>query len=144
MSGHFHAGVRRIADNYGGDASRIWSGNPPSAEIVYRLLEFDGVGPKIANMAVNILAREFKIPMADHYSIDISADVHVRRVFGRLGLCPANATAEQVIYKARGLYPRFPGLMDLPAWEIGRNWCRPRNPECHGCYMNDLCEAALE
>jgi hypothetical protein len=49
-------------------------------------------------MAANILAREFKISFADYFSIDISADVHVRRVFARLGLCTADATVEQVIY----------------------------------------------
>ena len=42
--------------------------------MVYRFLEFNGVGPKIASMAANILAREFKIPFADYFSIDISAE----------------------------------------------------------------------
>lgn len=139
MSGAFYSGIQRIATTYSGDASRIWAGRPSSAEVVYRFLEFDGVGPKIGSMATNILAREFKIPFADYFSIDISADVHVRRVFSRLGLCSDNATVEQVIYKAKALYPEFPGMMDLPCWEIGRNWCKARGPDCAGCYMRDLC-----
>jgi endonuclease III len=110
--------------------------------VVYRFLQFEGVGPKIGSMAANILAREFKMPFADYFSIDISADVHVRRVFSRLGLCAADATVEQVIYKAKALHPEFPGMMDLPSWEIGRNWCKARGPECDGCYMRDLCPTA--
>jgi len=142
MSGCFHSAVQHIHEQYADDASRIWTGKPSSAEVVYRFLEFDGVGPKIASMAANILAREFKIPFGDYFSIDISADVHVRRVFARLGLCLADPTVEQVIYKARALHPEFPGMMDLPCWEIGRNWCKSRGPECGGCYMRDLCPTA--
>ena len=139
MSKFLSLAIRRIDNQYQGDASEIWNGNPSSAEIVYRFLEFDGVGPKIASMAVNILAREMKIPMSDYFSIDISADVHVRRVFSRLGLCHSNPSVEQVIYKARSLSPEFPGMMDLPSWEIGRSWCKPRQPQCSECYMNDVC-----
>jgi endonuclease III len=142
MSDNFHSAVNRIVSNYAGVAAHLWTGRPASAEVVYRFLEFDGVGPKIASMAANILARDFKIPFADYFSIDISADVHVRRVFGRLGLCASNATVEQVIYKARALHPEFPGIMDLPSWEVGRNWCKSRLPECEGCYMKDLCPTA--
>lgn len=118
--------------------ARIWKDRPTSAEVVYRFLEFDGIDPKIASMAVNILARDFKIRFADYYAIDISADVHVRRVFGRLGLCPPDAKIEQIIYKAGALYPKFPGIMDLACWEIGRNWCRRGKPACGGCYMNSV------
>lgn len=138
----FHAGVRRIIEVYGGDAARIWRDRPTSAAVIFRFLEFDGVGPKIATMAANILAREFKIPFADHFSIDISADVQVRRVFGRLGLCRADATVDEVIYKARALHPAFPGIMDLVCWEIGRTWCRPATPDCGCCPMGDLCPTA--
>lgn len=140
MTDFFFKAVGRIARQYEGEASRIWKDRPSSATVVYRFLEFDGVGPKIASMAANILAREFKIPFSDYYSIDISADVHVRRVFGRLGLAPNDATVEQLIFRARGLHPEFPGLMDFPTWEIGRNWCKPRNPDCGRCFMEDLCE----
>ena len=142
MSALFHSAVQRIANHYSGDASRIWNGKPSSAEVVYRFLEFDGIGPKIATMAVNILTRRFKIPFADYFSIDISADVHVRRVFSRLGLCAPDATIEQVIYKARALHPTFPGIMDSPSWHLGRTCCKASSPECSACYMKDLCPTA--
>ena len=111
---------------------------------MYRFLEFYSVCPKIGSMADNVLAREIKIPFSDYYSIDISADVHVRRVFSRLGLCSSDATAEQVIYKARALCPEFPGMMDFPCWEIGRNWCKSRSVVCRDCYVNDLCPTAKQ
>jgi endonuclease-3 len=135
-----HDAVQRIQERYGGDASRIWSDRPSSAELVFRFLDFRGVGPKIANMAANILVRHFRIELADYYSIDISADVHVRRVFSRLGFTEASPTVERVVYKARALYPEFPGIMDLPVWEIGKNWCRPTEPQCEGCPMSQVCD----
>jgi endonuclease III len=144
MIGFFHSAIQIISDKYAGNAARIWSGSPSSAEVVYQFLQFDGVGPKIGSMATNILARELKVPFADHFSIDVSADVHVRRVFSRLGLCVANPTVEQVIYKAKALHPEFPGMIDLLCWEIGRNWCKANKPNCDRCYMKDLCPNAIQ
>ena len=144
MSECFYLGVELIGRTYGGNAALIWEDEPSSAAVVYRFLEFKGVGPKIATMAANILARDFKIPFSDYYSIDVSADVHVRRVFARLGLVPAAATNEQVIYRARALHPEFPGLLDFPVWEIGRTWCRPKRPDCASCYMSVVCPGARQ
>lgn len=143
MSEVFYAAVRRIVEQYDCNASNIWNGNLSSAEVVYRILEFKGAGPKIANMAVNILAISFKLPFSDYFSIDISADVHVKRVFGRLGLCGKGSSVEQIIYKARALHPEFPGIIDMPCWTIGREWCRENEPNCSKCYMNDLCKSAI-
>jgi len=50
MSDLFYAAVQRVKNNYAGDAARIWSDKPSSAEVVYRFLEFDGVGPKIGSI----------------------------------------------------------------------------------------------
>ena len=143
MSELFFLAVKWISEKYNGDASLIWAETPSSATVVYRFLEFKGVGPKIATMATNILARNFKIPFSDYYSIDVSPDVHVRRVLMRLRFTPTNATNEQVIYCARALHPEFPGLLDFPLWEIGRKWCRPRQPDCSNCYMRMVCPSAI-
>ena len=142
MSEYLFSAIQIIGDEYNGDASNLWAGKPSSADVVFRLLKIHGVGPKIATMATNILARNFKIKFKDYYSIDISADVHVKRVFYRLGLSDKKASIEQVIYKARALNPEFPGLLDFPCWEIGRNWCRPKNMICKECYMKEVCPSS--
>ena len=90
-------------------------------------------------MATNILARQFKIPFSDYYSIDVSPDVHVKRVMYRNGLVNKNASNEEILYKARELYPEFPGIIDYSLWEVGRNWCKPTNPECDNCILKASC-----
>lgn len=90
-------------------------------------------------MAANILVREFKVPVSDRVSIDISVHVQVRKVFGRLGLIRPNASLEKIIYRARELNPLYPGISDLSAWEVGRQYCHTREPDCTSCYMNRLC-----
>ncbi len=142
MGSHIHAALRHIAERYEGRAEKIWMGCPSSAQLVYRFLEFEGVGPKIATMAANILVRRFKIPVSDKYSIDISPDRHVQRVLHRLGLVPEKASSEQITYRARDLNPEYPGLLDFPAFDIGRNWCKPEQPKCHECYMQEICPTA--
>lgn len=139
MSEVFYNAVHRIQDQYHGDASEIWSNCPSSAAVVYRFLEFDGVGIKIATMAANILCRQFFIPFSDRCSIDVSPDTHIMRVFPRCGLVPHGASREMVIYKARELSPEFPGIVDGPCWELGVHYCHPFNPECGTCPVSKDC-----
>jgi endonuclease III len=136
---YFYLAIQLIHEKYDNNASRIWINNPKSATVGRRFLEFEGVGIKIATMATNILARDFKIPMQDKICIDISPDIHVRRVFNRLGFISDSNNIEELIYCAKELYPEYPGIFDFSAWEIGRNWCRPKNPDCSNCYLNDYC-----
>lgn len=140
MAEVFYFAIQTIKNEYDGDASKIWSDYPSSAAVVYRFLQFKGVGIKIATMATNILARQFKIPFSDYYSIDVSPDVHVKRVMYRNGLVNKNASNEEILYKARELYPEFPGIIDYSLWEVGRNWCKPTNPECDNCILKTECK----
>ena len=135
--------TKRIAMEYAGDAGRIWSGNPGSATVVRRFLEFDGIGPKIATMAANILVRSFGVPMADRFSIDISPDVQVGRVMYRLGLIEQPKDTTQVVYAARELNPTYPGLFDAVMWDTGTKLCRPHNPRCGECKLSVVCRSRI-
>jgi endonuclease-3 len=116
----FHSALYDIQQKYDGDASRIWTGNPSSAAIIRRFLEFNGVGPKIATMATNILLRDFKVEMQDHSSIDISTDVQVKKFFIHHGLLREDASNDELTYLARELHPEYPGVFDFIAWTGGR------------------------
>ena len=144
MATVFYDAILRIKEIYNYDASKIWSGRPSSASVVYRFMEFNGGGIKIATMAANLLVRCFKIPFSDYYSIDISPDVHVRRVLLRMGHVHEDCMDNNaIIYKARELNPEFPGIIDPVCFEIGRNYCRPANPKCDQCPVRNECQTHL-
>jgi endonuclease III len=139
MTQNFYSAIQRIATQYDGNASNMWCGNPGSATVVRRFLQLDGVGVKIATMAANTLVRDFRIPVNDKFSIDVSPDVHIQRVFKRLGLVGPRASLEEIVYSAREMNPEYLGIFELSVWEIGRNWCTLCNPNCQQCPINEVC-----
>ncbi|HBC86754.1 MAG TPA: iron-sulfur cluster loop [Lentisphaeria bacterium] len=139
MAEVFHEAISDIRRKYKGNAANIWNNCPSSSTVVYRFLEFKGSGIKISTMAANILARQFRIPFSDNYSIDISPDIHIYRVMKRMGFVPKDANNELIIYKARELNPEFPGIIDFSCWEIGRKWCKPKKPLCNECIVEKEC-----
>jgi endonuclease III len=140
MASVFYNAIKRIKDEYQGNAALIWSGTPSSATVVGRFCGFDGCGVKIATMAANLLARKYKIPFSDYRAIDISPDVHVVRVMQRLGYVSRGADRMEVIYKARELYPDYPGIIDGLLWEVGRQYCSPATPDCTHCIIGKACK----
>ena len=54
-----------------------------------------------------------------------------------MGFVPKNADNTMVVYKARELNPDFPGIIDFSCWEIGRTYCRPKNPKCAECIVKN-------
>lgn len=139
MSKVFVNAVERIKTIYNGDASKIWAGKNSSAEIIYRFLCFDGCGIKIASMATNLLHRIFGMQYTDYSALDISPDIHIRRVLCRLGFIEDIDDVDSVIYKARSIHPPYPGILDKCCWFVGRNFCHPTTPECNKCVLKELC-----
>jgi uncharacterized HhH-GPD family protein len=135
--------ARIVIDQYGGDAGALWADVPTAAELRRRLEAFPGIGQKKAAMAVEILARDLGYPLRDLSGSDVAYDVHLRRVFLRTGLADHDAVGEMVA-AARALYPARPGALDLPAWDIGRRWCRPTGPDCAACPLNTACPRLID
>lgn len=146
------AAIEHIGDRYDGDAAKIWVAGSSGAAVVRRFLAFDGVGPKIANMAANILIRKFGVTVSPPMP-DIAVDTHVLRVCERLGLLrplehsQLRSTKEKqqlrLQLRARELSPMWPGELDWPVWRIGNEWCHARGaPDCENCYMRPICPSS--
>ena len=140
MTRNFYAAIQRIAEEYDGDARKIWNDTPPSGLIISRFLRFQGVGVKIATMATNILVRQFNVVLAEKTSIDISPDIHILRIFSRLGLISSEEAKEEAIYMAKALNPEYPGIADYSCWYVGRTFCHPQNPQCSQCPLSSFCK----
>lgn len=139
--------IDRYSDG-SGDAKCMWTGDGLRGDdIVNRFKSILGVGDKIANMAVRILVTRFKQPIKRN-SIDVSVDVHVARVFPRLGLVHVDEGMSKkekknlIVYKARELHPKFPAEIDPPLFIIGRDYCHETNPNCGDCRMEEFCDYA--
>ena len=147
MGSAFYNAIHIIHTKYNDDASNLWNDCPSSGELICRFLNFDRVGIKIATMAANILSRDYGVKLKDKFAIDVSPDVHVKRVMYRLGLIDeidnvvfSEIPLEKVTYAARSINPEFPGVFDKLFWEIGQNKiCQ--NDACHGneCPFGDFC-----
>ena len=132
------AASQRVLDVYGGNAEAIWNDQPTAVELRRRLEGFEGIGQKKAAMAVEILERDRGVTVRELGGSDVAFDVHIRRVFLRTGVAHAD-DLDNVVEQARMAYPERPGALDLPAWDIGRNWCRPVDPQCDPCPLGLVC-----
>ena len=135
--------AERLIREYDGDAARIWSPGSHVLEVGERLSAFDGIGRKKAVMAVEILTRHFGVDLAGRECGQVAYDVQVRRVFLRSGLVSRD-TRDAMEAAAAAACPQAPGTLDLPAWLIGREFCRPKAPLCDRCRLGEVCPRLVE
>jgi endonuclease III len=100
------------------------------AEAEAYLLSLPGVGVKTARCV-------------EMYSLDrevLPVDANVRRFLERLELIPAGVHYAKVHDLVHGVVPKHVRV-DLHIYAVihGRETCRPRNPACSSCVVNDLC-----
>ena len=129
--------ARLVCDHFGGDAAAIWKSSSP-AEVEKTLQGIHGIGAGIASMAIRILHDDFGYFKGKVRQIDVKPDSLLLRVFQRAGLIDSKSE-DQARRAARRLNPEFPGALDRPAWQIGRLWCRPREPKCPERQLTDVC-----
>lgn len=130
--------ARKLIAEYRGDAVNVWSPGSTVTQVTARLSAFQGIGRKKAVMATEILMRHFDVPLGGREDGQVAYDVHVRRVFLRSGLIDSDTPAA-VEEAARRACPEAPGTLDLAAWLIGRDSCRPRAPRCDECVLGAVC-----
>ena len=135
---YLHSACNKLVNNYNSDARNIWENNETAKEIVRRLEEFNGISHKKAALGTMLLVRDFNIDIHDKENINLAYDVHIRRICLRTGLSDED-TSEQIFEAGRKIFPEFPGRLTSTFWAIGRDICRPTNPDCTNCPINEVC-----
>ena len=94
------------------------------------LIKFKGVGRKTANL---VLSLGFNKPA-------ICVDVHVHRIFNRLGYIKTK-TPEETEFALREKLPQKYWL-DINTLIVthGQNVCKPTKPKCDECPIREFCE----
>jgi uncharacterized HhH-GPD family protein len=143
MAKRTSAACKLIIRKYSGNPENIWSDKPKSSDLQSRFEEFSGIGQKKASMATNILVRDFGVDVKDKSGIDVSYDIHIRRVFLRTRLVEKD-DMQTIVNKARELNPEYPGILDLGSWIVGREYCHPNKPNCKSCPLSLECSKFIE
>lgn len=99
-------------------------------DTIEELLEFRGVGRKTANL---VLSRGFNKPA-------ICVDVHVHRVFNRLGYIKTKTPKETEFALKEKLPQKFWSEINTLFVTHGQNVCRPVKPLCSICPIEAYCE----
>ena len=109
----------------------VLSGKVP--DTIEELVKFNGVGRKTANL---VLSQGFNKPA-------ICVDVHVHRIFNRLGyICTKNP--EETEFALREKLPQKYWI-DINTLLVthGQNICKPTKPKCSDCPIESYCAKML-
>lgn len=143
MAEYIFFAVNKIVNDYNADTENIWKNDLNAEKVVAKLEEFKGISHKKAALGTLLLVRDFGVTLKNLYCIDIAYDVHIRRIFLRMGLTDKD-NIKDVTTKAKTICDEFPGSLTLPFWVAGREYCRPTDPKCEDCYLNEFCSKRIE
>ena len=100
---------------------------------IEELCKFNGVGRKTANLVVS---RGFNKPA-------ICVDVHVHRIFNRLGYVKTKTPEETEFALRKKLPEKY--WIDINTLIVthGQNVCKPQKPDCNNCPISAFCQKIL-
>jgi len=130
-SGYFRQKARKLKEfvhflrrEFGGSLARMF--RTPTDELRARLLAIHGIGRETAD-SILLYAGGHRVFVVDAYT---------HRILARHGLAANNSKYEEIraLFEASlppdpATYNEFHGLIV----NVGKNWCRTREPRCHEC-----------
>lgn len=107
--------------------------NSKVPESIEEMTKFNGVGRKTANL---VMSQGFRKPA-------ICVDVHVHRIFNRLGYIKTKNPEETEFALREKLPEKY--WIDINTLLVthGQNVCKPINPKCDICPIKDLCKKII-
>ncbi len=117
-----------VVEDFDEDLGKIFNKDPEEARD--ELLDLPGVGPKTAD-CVLLFAGGFDV---------LPVDTHVDRTSSRLGFASSEDNLEEVKKKVEASFPDGKlGKTHILLIELGREYCKARNPRCEKCPVKDFC-----
>lgn len=114
--------------------------NPPySLEYLYQLdnvkvlnelTSYDGVGLKTASCVLLFSMNRNVCPV----------DTHVHRTLNRIGLVSTSAPDKTAVIINKNLPEGVAHTFHTNLIKLGREYCRPANPDCGGCPLTSICK----
>jgi len=120
--------VRFLRNEYDGSLPRMFA--TPTLELREQLLAVFGIGPETAD-SILLYAGGHAIFVVDAYT---------HRILGRHGISPGKPDYEAVRAMFEINLPadaRFYNEFHALLVNVGKNWCRPREPRCSECPLKD-------
>ena len=108
--------------------------NSQVPEEIEELIKFNGVGRKTANL---VLAKGFNKPA-------ICVDVHVHRIFNRLGYVKTKNPEETEFALREKLPKKYWIDINTLIVTFGQNICKPQNPLCEKCPISKYCDKIFD
>lgn len=102
-------------------------------DTIEELIKFNGVGRKTANL---VLARGFNKPA-------ICVDVHVHRIFNRLGYIKTKTPEETEFTLRKKLPKKYWIEINTLMVTHGQNICKPIKPLCNICPIEKYCKKII-
>ncbi len=123
-----------VEEKYDGELEKILEKGGEKAR--EHLLEIPGVGPKTAD-CVLLFSGGFDV---------LPVDTHVHRTTKRLGLVGEEKDHEEVKESVESILDDSKlGKAHILLIELGRKYCKARNPKCESCPVEEYCpKAGLE
>lgn len=108
-----------------------WLCEHPMPKTIEELTQFNGVGRKTANL---VLAKGFNIPA-------ICVDVHVHRIFNRIGYVKTKTPEETEMALRKKLPKKY--WLDINTIMVthGQNICKATKPKCVSCPIQEYCKS---
>ena len=123
---------RAVLEKYGGDLRAVL--RKPTNEARKELLSLSGVGYKTADVVLAFGAGRDVLPV----------DTHVFRIAKRLGFASPSDDHEQVRVKLERITPAGRrGQVHMFLIQLGRRYCRARNPLHEICSINSFCPIGI-
>lgn len=99
------------------------------------LVKLPGIGRKSAN----VIMREAGVK-----AVGVVVDLHVLRVAPRLGIAKGDDAKDVEMQILKKVNEKYWGELGMAISFLGRETCRPTDPDCSHCVMNKVCPYYLK